>query len=334
MFELRKDPLLGRWTITAKDDTKKLSDYDLDPFIPKDKSCTFCPGAENKTTKEIMTVKDKETGKWLTRVIPNRIPILRIEGNINRQGVGMYDKMNGIGANEIIIESPEHTRWPEDIGASQMEKVLTTYGERIIDLEKDSRLRYVLIFKSYGEASGATMEHPHSQLIATPVTPKRIKEELDGAKNYFSIKERCIFCDIIKEEQKTGLRVVVENKDFIAFCPFAQIFPFETWLLPKRHNCAFQDVDDSEIASLASILTDILNRIKSVLNNPSYNYSLHTAPNRMPRKGHWFTLMDDFHWHIEIIPKLKMVTGFELSSGFFVIYTPPEESAEYLRGEY
>lgn len=339
MHELRKDPLLGRWVIIAKEMTKGPSDYIREGEEKDDqKDCLLCYGKEDKTPPEIMAYRESRTGPntpgWWTRVFPNQYPVLKVEGELNRQGVGMYDKMNGIGAHEIIVESPEHLRRPEEMDFIQMERVILTYRERIADLEKDFRLRYILIFKDQGSpfiVNGPRSLHPHSQLIATPVIPKRIKEELDGAKAYYDYKERCIFCDIMREEIRTGTRIVEERGSFIAFCPFAPIYPFEVWIMPKRHSCSFTEIKNEEVTDFAGILRSVLLRISDILNKPSYSYALHTAPNRVPRREHWHTLGDDFHWHLEIIPRITMAAGFEWGAGFYIISTPPEEAAKYLR---
>lgn len=346
MHEIRKDPLLGRWVIVEKELKMAPNDYASEALKAKEESgqfgaeerCDLCAGNEYKTPPEIMAYREPSTMPntpgWWTRVFPCQYPVLMVEGELNRQGVGMYDKMNGIGAHEIIVESPEHNRSPEDMDITQMERVIYTYRDRISDLEKDCRLRYSLIYKDHGSAfsiNGPRSSHPHSQLIVTPVIPKRIKEELDGAKAYYDYKERCIFCDIMKEEIETGTRIVEERGSFIAFCPFAPVSPFEVWILPKRHSCSFTEIMKEEVVDLAGILRSILVRIKDVLNMPEYTYALHTAPNRIPRAGHWHTLGDDFHWHIEILPRVTKAAGFEWGGGFYVIATPPEEAARYLR---
>ncbi len=346
MYELRKDPLLGRWVIVAKDSTMRPDDYfsysskaeqKAEQFSNEDK-CLLCSGHEDSTPSEILAYREPKTEPnspgWWTRVFPYQYPVLKVEGDLNRQGVGMYDKMNGIGAHEIIVESPEHNKTPEDMDITQMERVILTYRDRISDLEKDCRLRYILIYKDHGSTfsvNGPRSLHPHSQLIATPVIPKKIKEELDGAKSYYDYKERCIFCDIVKEEIKIGSRIVEERGSFIAFCPFAPLSPFEIWIMPKRHSCSFTEIKNEEAIDLAGILRSVLLKIGDVLNRPDYSYTLHTAPNRIPRGGHWHTLGDDFHWHLEILPRITKPAGFEWGGGFYVIPTPPEESARYLR---
>lgn len=336
MYELRKDPILGRWVIVAKTPLTSLSNYIVEREKPDDLlTCSFCGGKEADTLPEIMAIR--ETGSkpnrpgWFTRVIPHFNPLLQIEGELNRQGVGMYDKMDGIGANEIIIESPEHSITLADMDIQQVTRVLLTYKERILDLENDVRLRYILISKSYGRAAGALYSHPYSYLIATPIIPKRIKEELEGAKLYYNLKERCIFCDIMREEERMNTRVILENRSCVAFCPFASVFPFEMWIIPRRHSCAFQESEKRELEDLGITILTLLSKMKKLFEDPPYNLILHTAPNRMPRRDHWRTLNEDFHWHIEIIPRLGGVAGFEWSSGFYILNTSPEEGAKYLK---
>jgi UDPglucose--hexose-1-phosphate uridylyltransferase len=331
LHELRKDPLLGRW-VAVLSRPKAPSDYVVSPAADNEVSCILCAGREKETSAEIMSLPGgSESRVWATRVIPNFTPVFQVEGELSRRGDGMYDKMNGIGANEIIIESPEHSVRPEDKGLDQMSKVIRTYRERMIDLEKDPRLRYTLIYKNSGKEAGAVYSHPLSHLASTPVIPKRVKEELDGAKEYFAYKERCIFCDIIREELRVGSRVILETRHFISFCPYASKFPFESWIVPKRHCCAFQDIDREEIEDLALILSSVLKKLRTAFHGLAFNYFIHSAPNRMPRKDHWHTLGEDFHWHMEIMPRLIRTTGFEWGSGFYILPTSPEHASKYLR---
>lgn len=328
MYELRKDPLLGTW-VAVTSESFSPSQYDIHPEKQEGTSCMLCSGREKETPGEIASLRDGN--RWLCRVIPNVRPVLRVEGDLGRKGMGMYDKMNGIGANEIIVESPEHNRRPEDIGAEHLEKIITLYRDRMADLEKDERLRYILIFKNSGRESGAFYEHPHSEILGTPIIPKRIKEELDGAKEYYAYKERCIFCDIMREEMRVGDRVIYETQDFISFIPFAPNFPFEFCIMPKRHSCAFQNIVSSEIEDLSLMLMTMLRKMRRVLRDTAYNYVIHTAPNRIPRRNHWHTLGDDYHWHLEVLPRLLKTSGFELGSDFYVLTTSPEDAAKYLR---
>ncbi|MBI5203861.1 MAG: galactose-1-phosphate uridylyltransferase [Nitrospirae bacterium] len=334
MHELRKDPLMNRW-IAVLSDSMPPGEYHLQEEEAKESECILCSGREKETPPEITAIRGNGSNPnepgWLARVIPSFKPILHVEGDLDRRGIGMYDRMNSIGANEIIIETPEHNKSSGDIGFEQMIRVVSLYKERIADLEKDLRLRYVLIYKNSGREAGAVYSHPHSQIIATPIIPRRIKEELDGAKQYYSYKERCIFCDIIREELRYGQRVIFETKKFIAFCPYAQSSSFEFCIIPKRHSCAFQEINSEEMEDLALMLSAMMKKLSAILKNPPYNYVIHTAPNMIPRRDHWHTLGEDFHWHIEVMPRLTRVSGFEWGSGFYVITTSPEDAAKYLR---
>ncbi len=266
------------------------------------------------------------------RVIPNKYPALDVEGDLDREGVGMCDMANGIGVHEVIVETPEHGHDMADLPAEQIARVMETYSQRILDLKEDKRLKYVLIFKNQGRSAGASLQHAHSQLIATPITPKRVKEKLDGAKRYFDYKHRCIFCDYIKQETDLfGERLVKETDNFVVLSPFAARFPFETWILPKRHMLDFSLVTTEETEDLGVVLKEVLTKLRKALNDPPFNYVLHQAPYRRPRGGYWTTIEEDYHWHIELIPRLTRVAGFEWGSGFYINPTPPELAAESLR---
>ncbi|MDP3260026.1 MAG: galactose-1-phosphate uridylyltransferase [Thermodesulfovibrionales bacterium] len=334
MHELRKDPLMNRW-VAVMSDSMSPGEYNLPGEEAKESECILCSGREKETPPEITAIRENGSNPnepgWLARVIPSFNPILHVEGDLGRRGVGMYDRMNSIGANEIIIETPEHNKASGDIGFEQMIRVVSLYKERITDLEKDLRLRYILIYKNSGREAGAVYSHLHSQIIATPIIPRRIKEELNVAKQYYSYKERCIFCDIIREELRYGERVIFETKKFIAFCPYAQISSFEFCIIPKRHSCAFQEINSEEMEDLALMLSAMMKKLSAILKNPPYNYIIHTAPNMIPRRNHWHTLGEDYHWHIEVTPRLTRVSGFEWGSGFYVITTSPEDAAKYLR---
>lgn len=328
MPELRRDPVEGRWVIISTERGKRPSDFGKEPEEEATKFCPFCAGNEDKTPPEILAYHDpgRERNKagWWVRVVPNKFPALQIEGPLNRQGDGMYDKMHGLGAHEVIIETPQHTHEIPMLEDKRIEDVLWVYRDRIMDLKKDPRFAYILVFKNRGAAAGASLSHPHSQLIATPVVPKRVQEEVKGAKNYFEYKERCVFCDMIKQELNTTTRVVAENDDFLAFEPFASRFPFETWIIPKLHDSDFEDIQKHETVHLARMLKIILGKIDKVLDHPPFNYILHNSPLRENRLPH-------YHWHIEIMPRLTKVAGFEWGTGFYINPTPPEEAARFLR---
>ncbi len=330
MPELRKDPVLGRWVIISTERAKRPKDF---KSVPETKVispdvCPFCPGNEAATPPEISAYRDpnskQNTPDWSLRIIPNKFPALLIEGDINRRGEGIYDRMNGIGAHEVIIETPDHSIDLADLEIDRFKDVIFAYQDRILDLRKDKRLRYVMIFKNFGSAAGASLEHSHSQLIATPVVPKRVMEEMDGAQRYFEYRERCIFCDIVVQETKMRKRLIAENNSFVLVCPFAPRFPFETWIVPRNHKSNFEDATKNELGDLASILKDCLLRLKKALNTPPYNYIIHTTP--MTLRG-----IEFYHYHLEIIPVLTHIAGFEWGTGFYINPTAPEESASYLK---
>ena len=329
MPELRKDPITGRWVIIATERAKRPSDFVRDKVEIRGAGfCPFCYGNESKTPPEIIAYRGDDSTRnspgWSLRVVPNKFPALGIEGSLNRQGEGLYDKMSGIGAHEVVIETPDHQKTLATLSPRQIEDVLWAYRDRIIDLKKDRRFKYIMIFKNHGESAGASLEHTHSQLIALPVVPKRVREEIDGAREYFNFRERCIFCDIIRQETESGIRVIADTPAFIAVAPFAPRFPFEIWIMPRVHQSAFEDSQKQEFEQLAVILKDMLMRLDKVLDYPAYNYIIHTSP--IPE-----TPNDHYHWHLEIMPKLTKIAGFEWGTGFHINPTPPEESAKFLR---
>ena len=329
MPELRKDPVVGRWVIIASDRAKRPTDFIRESVtIRGGRFCPFCYGSESKTPPEVLAYRSngsaRDASGWSVRVVPNKFPALGIEGLLNRQGEGLYDKMNGIGAHEVIIETPDHRATLATLPAAQVESVLWAYRDRIVDLKKDRRFKYILIFKNHGAAAGATLEHTHSQLIALPVVPKRVVEEVAGARDYYAYKERCLFCDILRQEISAGVRLVAETDLFAALSPFAPRFPFEMWLIPKAHQSAFEESSKPELEQLAVLLKDMLTRLDLVLERPAYNYVIHTSP--VPEH-----LNDHYHWHLEIMPKLTNLAGFEWGTGFHINPTPPEEAAKFLK---
>ncbi len=328
MPELRKDPIVGRWVIISTERGKRPTDFSSAVKAKESKLCPFCPSNENSTPPEVYSIRENGSSPnspgWSIRVVPNKFPALRIEGDLNREGEGIYDKMNGIGAHEVIIETPDHMKDLVDLEPSQIEKIIRAFIERINDLKKDPRFKYILIFKNEGEAAGASLEHSHSQLIATPILPKRVIEELQGAKKYYDYKERCIFCDIIKQELNEKTRVIASNDLFLSIEPFASRFPFETWLLPRYHESRFENLTSQQLTGLVAILKESLQRLALALNRPPYNMMIHTLPlDSRDQK--------EYHWHIEIIPKLTKVAGFEWGSGFYINPTIPEDAAKFLR---
>jgi UDPglucose--hexose-1-phosphate uridylyltransferase len=328
--ELRKDPVVGRWVIIATDRGKRPHDFAVSPEDPPQDNgpCPFCPGHEELTPPEVLAYRANGTRPngpgWSVRVVPNKFPALVVEGGLNREGVGTYDKMSGVGAHEVIIETPSHQMPLADLDEKQVEDMLWAYRDRMVDLRKDTRFRYVMIFKNHGRAAGASLEHSHSQLIALPIVPRNVSDELDGCKQHYQYKERCIYCDIVRQELASQERVIYENADFVALSPFAPKAPFETWILPKLHDAHFEDCFKMEYAHLANMLRTTLRKINRALGRPPYNFILHTAPFTEEQYPY-------YHWHFEIMPALTKVAGFEWGSGFYINPMPPEIAAQFLR---
>jgi len=326
--ELRRDPITGRWVIIATDRARRPADFAPERVVIKGAGvCPFCPGNEARTPPEVLAYRPSAGPNqpgWTLRVVPNKFPALRVEGDFDRQGDGIYDRMNGIGAHEVIIESPEHSLTMSQLPEKRVEDVFWAFRDRILDLKKDRRLRYILVFKNHGETAGATLEHTHSQLIALPVVPKRVVEEMEGSRKYYELRERCIYCDILRQEIETGARVVLDTERFLAICPYAARFPFEVWIVPRVHHSHFEQADIPTIENLGWLMRVVLRKIDKVLEHPPYNFNLHTAPVQEPETPH-------YHWHLELIPKLTRVAGFEWGTGFYINPTPPEEAAKFLR---
>ncbi len=328
MPELRKDPILGRWIIIAKEREKRPTDFLVDKNVTTGGFCPLCSGNEKTTPPEVLSYGNQEHASnkpgWSLRVVPNKYPALVIEGSLDKVGVGLYDKMNGIGAHEVIIETPKHDESFAYLPLHRMKQVFWAFRDRLIDLAHDPRFRYVMIFKNHGKAAGASLEHSHSQLVALPILPRMIVSELQGSLTYFQYKERCIFCDIIRQEQSSNIRVVCENDEFIVITPFAPRSPFEMWIMPKRHSSSYISMDDNQFELLTQVFSECLRRLDKCIPNAPYNFVMHTAPLRMEPLEH-------FHWHFEIVPKLTQIAGFEWGSGFYINPTPPEDAAKYLR---
>jgi len=332
MPELRKDPITQEWVIIATERARRPSDFMHLAINEQEKpeyspTCPFCPGKELLTPPEVQAFRqgsESNTPDWWVRVVPNKFPALAIEGDLHKHGVGMYDVMNGVGAHEVIIETPKHNLEPATMNLNQLAEVLWIYRERYLDLRKDSRFKYILLFRNHGKVAGASLEHPHSQLIATPMIPIDVVNELQGAERYYQYRDRCIWCDMIKDELDSSVRVVNQTEHFIAIEPFASKYPFETWLLPQQHQASFSAMSRDRMVEFAQLMQDTLGRIARCLNSPPYNYAIHTAP--CDRED-----SEVFHWHMVIMPRLTIAAGFEMGTGIYINVTSPEDAARYLR---
>ena len=296
--------------------------------------CRLCPGARTRLQQVSMRASI-DGGPWSARAVVHPNVVYHIEGSSERRGEGLYDRMATVGAHEVLIENPRHDRQLWQAGDREIEEFLLLAAHRIEDLKGDARLRYISVFKNYGPGSGQEFEHPNSELAATTFIPRRVLYELRAALDYFRQKERCVFCDIVAQEMKSGLRIVEVRGDFIALCPYATRVPYETWLLPRTHNAAFERsalLPGARMRDLGALLGRTLARIRTV--TEPFHMVLHSAPNRLLQSsslGYWKTLDEDYHWHMEILPilssKPKSYTFKE------VYYSPvsPETAARRLR---
>ena len=337
MSQFRKDICTGRWVIVAETEAVRPGDFHFKKFTRGSAFCPFCETHEDSTPPEIFAIRpggsQANVPGWRVRVVPNLQLRLRIEGDLSRRPEGLHDLMNGIGADEVIVETPRHDRSLHELEMNEVEDVIRTWVVRIVDLERDERIRCVLIFKNHGEEAGAhTITHSVSQLMALPVTPRVIKAKLMAAREYYALKERCIYCDVLHQELAERKRVVAENDDFVSLAPFASRSPFEIGVFPKFHSSAFSRISSAQIESLAQVLRDVLQKLDKILGGPPYNLALQDRPFLRPREGYWKTIEEDFHWHLEVLPQVIGLTGFERASWFFYNPVPPELASRCLSG--
>jgi len=330
MPELRQDSITGNWVVIATDRAKRPEN-----FTRADKEetatntdCPFCYGNERVTPPEVMAYRAPDTKPdtpgWKVRIIPNKFPAFIPEGapKIDRNGV--YVQMNATGAHEVIIDSPDHNKHLALLSNKEIVSIVTAFRDRYIELKKDKNIKYILFIVNHGKKAGASLAHPHAQLFASPIVPINITNELKGAAKHFKETNQCIFCNIIQEERKTRIRVIMDTKHFLAFCPFASRSPFETWIIPKKHTSHFENMSPPEINNLASIMRVTLAKLYDGLNNPDYNFYVHTSPCHSPELPY-------YHWHIEILPKLTIQAGYEMGSGIMINIARPEEAAAFLK---
>jgi UDPglucose--hexose-1-phosphate uridylyltransferase len=326
--ELRKDPLNQRWVIIAADRAKRPTDFDLEAESGPPAFDPFSPGNEDKTPHEIAAYREPGTHPnkpgWRVRVVPNKFPALQIEGSLSPRGEGIYDRMQGVGAHEVIIDSPKCVRSFTALSDTGVQEMIWMYRDRLVDLRRDKRLKYGMVFKNVGLAAGATLYHTHSQLIVTPVVPRNITQKIDACKQFYDFRGRCLICDMLAQEVEQKARVVLDSGLFLAFEPYAPRTPFETWIVPKNHESHFEDIQPQGCEELAFILKRTVARIEKGLGEIAYNYMLFTAPFDSGGIPH-------FHWHLEIIPRMTRQAGFEWGTGFYINPVPPEDAAEFLR---
>jgi UDPglucose--hexose-1-phosphate uridylyltransferase len=326
MAELRLDPFTRRWVVTGKRPIKP-DVHDMSA------GCPFCPGNESMTAHSIREVRDAN-GAWMARVVHDRAPLFVVEGNLDRRGEGMFDRMNTIGAHEIVVETPVHGMILARVPVEQFTHVVELFRDRILDLRQDHRLRYVSLYKDQHPPAPALEGHAYSQLMGTPVLPQQMEIEFRWSRAHFQRHERCIYCDAIRQELQEDVRVVDQTEDFVAFCPFGSRWSYELWVIPTRHSSSFEN-DMGEVktaAALAAFLKTALQRIERV--SPALHMVIHTEPNLQawkPDTEWWKSIPDDYHWHIEIQPDVEGKRRFLGTEGFHFNPIPAEQAALVLR---
>lgn len=331
MPEIRKDIVSGSWVIIATERAKRPETFTLErteKIIEKTDNCPFCYGREHMTPPEVLAIRNNTSAPdepgWDVRVIPNKFPALSFSEDKQGEKQGLFEFIGGKGVHEVIVETPDHDISPGKLPVEHVKKIVDSYYHRFLELEKDQDIKYIQIFRNHGKEAGASIEHPHSQLMALPILPPSIILEMEEARKYYFQEKRCVYCNIIEEELERKDRIITENQDFIAFIPYAARLPFETWIVPKRHQSSFSEITMGERQSLADILQEVLSRLWEYLNDPPYNYYLHTSPTG-------YKQIPDYHWHFEVVPKLTTAAGFELGAGMFINISNPEASAEFMR---
>lgn len=329
MSIIRQDPTTKEWVIIAAERKRRPHEYRrharAHPQPTETGPCPFCPGHEAATPEEVFRVPDASGIGWAVRVISNKYPALGATGLLERRETGpLFREMDGVGTHEVIIETPSHDRSLPLMTDREVADVLTAYQARYRSLREDSRLKYIIIFKNHGEAAGTSLAHPHSQLVATPVPPMLLRRKYDVAVAHYDDTGRCLYRDIAEEERRAKSRVVLETNRFLVFHPFASRVPFETWITPKRHQPSFGQVGEEDLHELAPVLRRTLRALYERLGDPDFNYIIHSAPIEDENKDYYL-------WHIQILPRLTTIAGFELGSGIYISTMLPEQSATVIR---
>jgi UDPglucose--hexose-1-phosphate uridylyltransferase len=334
--EFRRDPLHDTWVVFAPERQRRPQDYQAATAAPASLD-PFAEGNERLTPPEIYAARKEKTKPnepgWRVRVVPNRFPALRIEGKLESTPEGLYDRVTGIGAHEVIIETPDAKTALEDLTISGVAEVFQSYRERMVDLDKDGRFQHIYVFKNNGPAAGASLVHAHSQLVALPLVPSFVEGKLTRAREHYARKQRSLFSDILHTERASGARMIAENDGYVLFCPYASRFPFEVAIFPKRHHAHFTSCSPNELHDLAEVVRFALQRLNAVLEKPGYNLLLHTAPLKRPGNARFASAEVDYCWHVEIAPRFGSLAGFEIGLGAFINTVYPEEAARFLRGE-
>ncbi len=340
MSELRKDPVLNRWVIIAPERGPRPYDYATAREVDAGSAgCPFCEGNERMTPPEVYGLRDAgepNTPGWYVRVVPNKFPTLHAEGDLARTGDGLFEHMGGLGAHEIVIENPRHEVDLPFSPEEQIMRVLEACRRRVEDLRGDPRFRHITVFRNHGALAGATVGHPHSQVMALPIIPYLVREQLKGAAAHFTATGRCVFCDIVAQELAAGSRTIIQSPHFVALAPYASRFAAETVIYPRRHCHDMVQMNTEELVDLAGVLRHLLLAYYSGLGNPPYNLVCLTAPSLPPEGQDGLTeeaLRRQYHWCIVIMPRLTTMAGFEWGTGVYINPVAPEEAAATLKKE-
>ena len=327
MPELRQNPITRQWVIIATERARRPQELArktvlaATPIPSYVDTCPFCPGNESLAPPEILRLT--RDGHWQVRAIPNKFAALTSIGELTRKIDGLKITVNGVGIHEVIIETPDHSKTTALLLPSEIEMILNCYRERYLAITADTRIEHVTIFKNHGLAAGTSLEHPHSQIIATPIIPPDIRSRMEEALRFYDSNGQCIFCAVLADELAEGKRVVTESEHFVAFIPFASLTPFSLWIFPRRHMASFAAIQPEEIQDLARVLRSVLAKLYYGLGNPDYNYIVRTSPS----EGRYLRY---YHWYITVVPRLTRTAGFELGSGMYINPTIPEANAEFL----
>jgi UDPglucose--hexose-1-phosphate uridylyltransferase len=327
MPELRYNIISREWVVIATERAKRPKDFirakKEEKVLPEYKeNCPFCPGNEKMTPAETFRLGDEKA--WRVRSVYNLYGALSSQEKLERKNLGITISMSGFGNHEVIIEHPRHNTLIALMSDQEVQDIIRTYQQRYRVIQKISGIEAIIIFKNHGPGAGTSLEHPHSQLIATPIVPPQIRSRIERAIDYFDLTGKCIFCQTLQEELKAGVRIVLETDKFVSFLPYAGAAPFLMWIFPKRHSPSFSEINEEETRDLARNLKSTLQKLYYGLDNPDFNYTIRSIPVR--EKG-----TEYFHWYISIIPRLSQPAGFELGSGMFINTALPEEGAEFLR---
>lgn len=326
MPELRLNLITREWVIIARERAKRPEEFRVRaeriPLPSHSETCPFCPGHEGWTPPETYSLRDEKG--WSVRVTPNKFAALSYKGERKREDGGIKRTLSGVGIHEVIVETPSHNMTTALMPLKQIEDILRVYRDRFVEAYKDPRVEHVIIFKNQGERAGTSLEHPHSQLVGTPVTPIQVRMRVDEAIRFFDDTGDCLMCKTLKDELKEGTRIIMETEHFVAFIPYAALSPFHIWIFPRRHNPTFAGITDEEINDMARIMKTTLGKVYYGLDNPDFNYTIRSM---RPITGN----VEFFHWYLSIVPRVYETSGFEMGSGMYINMALPEASADFLR---